>query len=104
MAEQDAKRAEGAKRSRSAERPGFLEAMPKDEELSPLIQLFEEGNFLELRRRARELDRATVTPEVAAAIDELVQRTNPDPLLKWMLLICFGLFAFIVAWDYANPH
>ncbi len=83
-------------------RAPFLAALPADRTLEPFIELFEAGNFRELRRRAADVDAGSLDPEIQRAIAELVSRTEPDPALKWMLLICFALLAFTVGWVYLH--
>lgn len=78
------------------ERPIFLLDFPTNDKLDALIALFEEGNFYQLRRDVKALDSSQLSPEVQAAAQELFNRTEPDPAIKWLLLMCFALFAIIV--------
>lgn len=82
------------------ERPRFLLDFPEDPQLEPLIELFEEGNFYELRKRVKALEQEGPPVAIRAAALELLERTRPDPSMIWLLLLCLGLFAFIVGWTY----
>jgi len=84
------------------ERPRFLLSFPHDPELEPLIAAFEEGNFAQVRREAPLLARRTRDEAVRRAALELRRRIDPDPLLVVLLLFALSLFAFLVAWIYAQ--
>ena len=82
------------------ERPRFLLEFPEDPELEALIAAFEAGNFARVRREAPELAKRSTDEAVRRAALELRRRTDPDPLLIALLLLCLGLFGFLVAWVY----
>jgi len=84
------------------ERPRFLLEFPADPELEALIAAFEAGNFARVRREAPELARRSADDAVRQAALELRRRTDPDPLLIALLLLCLGLFGFLVAWVYTR--
>jgi len=84
------------------ERPHFLLEFPEDPELEALMAAFEAGNFARVRREAPELARRSADEAVRQAALELRRRTDPDPLLIALLLLCLGLFAFLVSWVYAR--
>jgi hypothetical protein len=84
------------------ERPAFLLRYPHDRELEPLIAAFEEGDFAKVRREAPALARRTSSEAVRRAALELRRRIDPDPLLVVLLVFALSLFAFLVAWIYAQ--
>jgi len=84
------------------ERPAFLLSFPRDPELEPLIAAFEAGDFARVRREAPELARRTRDEAVRRAALELRRRIDPDPLLVVLLVFALSLFAFLVAWIYAQ--
>jgi hypothetical protein len=84
------------------ERPRFLLEFPEDPELEALIAAFEAGNFAQVRREAPELARRSADEAVRQAAWELRRRTDPDPLLIVLLLLCLGLFGFLVSWVYTR--
>lgn len=86
----------------SERRPRFLLEFPEDPELESLILAFEEGNFAKVRAEAEPLARRTQNEAVRQAALELRRRIDPDPLLLWLLGLCFALFVFIVVWVYTR--
>jgi len=84
------------------ERPRFLLEFPEDPELEALIAAFEAGNFARVRREAPELARRSSDDAVRQAALELRRRTDPDPLLIALLLLCLALFGFVVIWVYTR--
>jgi hypothetical protein len=84
------------------ERPRFLLEFPEDPELEALMAAFEAGNFARVRREAPELAKRSADAAVRQAALELRRRTDPDPLLVALLLLCLGLFGFLVAWVYTR--
>lgn len=84
------------------ERPVFLLSFPHDPELERLIAAFEAGNFALVRKEAPELARRTRDEAVRRAARELRRRIDPDPLLVVLLVFALSLFAFLVAWIYAQ--
>ena len=101
----EAEDAAGQRPSRNAlgeDRPRFLLDFPEDPELEALIAAFEAGNFARVRREAPELAKRSTHEAVRQAALELRRRTDPDPLLIVLLLLCLGLFGFLVIWVYAR--
>lgn len=84
------------------ERPAFLLEFPRDPELEALMAAFEDGDFARVRREAPELARRTRDDAVRRAALELRRRVDPDPLLVVLLVFALSLFAFLVAWIYAQ--
>lgn len=97
--------AESAEEQRDPRRPAFLDHLPDNPELRPLVEAFVEGNYARLRSLERELRNKTKDPELLAVARELVERTEPDPLAKKLLALSIVFFLFIVAWVYLhNAH
>lgn len=83
-------------------RAAFLDDLPDDEALSPLVAAFSKGNYAELRRLEEELQRSSGDPEVLNAAKELVERTEPAREAKALLLISVVFFVFLVGWIYLH--
>ncbi len=81
------------------ERPRFLLDFPDDPRLEELIAHFEAGDYAAVRRLAPELEKSASTP-VALAAAELLWRTRPDPLAKYLLLASAVLLVFLVLHSY----
>ena len=84
------------------ERPAFLLQFPADAELELLIAAFEAGNFAHVRSEAPRLAARTTDSAVRRAALELRSRTDPDPLLVVLLVLCIALFVFLVIWVYTR--
>jgi hypothetical protein len=82
------------------DRPGFLLEFPHDPALEPLIEAFEAGNYARLRQQAPDVVKNAADPEVRRAAEELLERIEPDPLVKLLLAVAIALFLFVVAWVY----
>jgi hypothetical protein len=82
------------------ERPAFLLEYPHDPELEELIAAYERGDFARVREEAPALARRTPDESVRNAALELRQRTEPDRLLVFFLLLSIGLLLFLVVWVY----
>lgn len=82
------------------ERPAFLLKFPHDPELEPLIAAFEAGNYAHVREFAPRLAEHSEQPEVKAAAQELLERIEPDPLVKFLLAVAIALFVVVVAFVY----
>jgi hypothetical protein len=82
------------------ERPAFLLEYPHDPELEDLIAAYERGDFAKIRDEAPALARRTGDEAVRNAALELRQRTEPDRLLVFFLLLSIGLLLFLVVWVY----
>jgi hypothetical protein len=98
----DAATKRAARNALGEERPRFLLEFPEDPELEALIAAFEAGNFARVRREAPELAKRSADEAVRQAALELRRRTDPDPLLIALLLLCLGLFGFLVAWVFTR--
>jgi hypothetical protein len=82
------------------DRPTFLLDFPHDPELEALITAFEIGNYARVRELAPRLIERSDNPEVKAAAQELLDRIEPDPLVKFLLAIAVALFVAVVAITY----
>ena len=82
------------------ERPRFLLAFPAEPELQRLVRAFEAGDYQTVRAGAPELVASSEDPTVRAAARELQKRIDPDPLMKYLLWVALGLFAFLVWYTY----
>jgi hypothetical protein len=87
---------------RVPERAAFLDDFPDHPELTPLIRAFEVGNYAALRKLEASLRERCHEPETLDLARELVERTDPDPTAKRLLLLATGFFLFIVVWVYLN--
>jgi hypothetical protein len=86
------------------ERPRFLLEFPDHPALQELVRAFEAGNYRAVRRGAPKLLESTEDPIVRAAARELARRIDPDPLMKYLLFVALGLFAFVVWYTYGSQH
>jgi len=86
------------------DRPAFARSFPRDPELDRLVDVFEAGNYAEVRLRARELVHATPSDDVRRAARELLRRLDPDPVATYMLLVAIALLGFLSFWYWTHPH
>lgn len=86
------------------DRPAFVLDFPADPELDRLVAAFEAGNYAVVRNGALDLAERTPDPAVRDAALELRRRIDPDPLMKYMLLVAIVLLGFLTSWAYAHPH
>lgn len=84
------------------ERPSFLLTFPEHPELAVLSQAFEAGDYAYVREHAPDVARRTDDDEVRRAALELAERIKPDPLIKYLLLLSFGLLAYLVIHAYTS--
>jgi hypothetical protein len=84
------------------ERPAFVLDFPEHPELSQLVAAFEAGNYHRVRQGAeRLLARSdSLQPEVRDAASELIRRTQPDPLVKYLLVASVTLLVFLTLHAY----
>lgn len=82
------------------DRPAFLLDYPIDPELEVVIEAFERGDYRSVRELAPALARRHADPDVQAAAQELFDRTEPDPLVKFLFGVAVALFIAIVALAY----
>lgn len=77
-------------------RPSFADKYPKNAELDALVERFEAGDYAAVRDGAKKL--LGRDPEVAAAVRDLVSRTEPDPIMKWLLLAVLVMILAVSAY------
>ncbi|HWA71082.1 MAG TPA: hypothetical protein VG937_02040 [Polyangiaceae bacterium] len=82
------------------DRPTFLLDFPHDPELESLITAFEIGNYARVRELAPRLIERSDRAEVKAAAQELLDRIDPDPLVKFLLAVAVALFVAVVVITY----
>ena len=84
-------------------RPLFVQSFPADPELDLLVRAFENGNYALVRREAEGLAARAADPEVREAALELRRRIDPDPLLKYFVLVAVALLVFLALYTYSKP-
>jgi hypothetical protein len=84
------------------ERPLFLLDYPEDPDLEQLIAAFEAGDYAYVRENASGLAERSTDPDVKRAADELYERTTPDPLAKYLLVLAIVLLVILVAFAYTS--
>ena len=82
------------------ERPAFILSFPEDPELERLIAAFEAGNHALVRSDAPGLSERSERADVRDAALELRRRIDPDPLVRYLLLVSVGLLLVLTAWAY----
>jgi hypothetical protein len=95
----------GKRQSLDAERrdrPAFLLDFPHDPELERLIVAFEAGNYLRIKSDAPRLAESAEDPAVRAAALELLRRTQPDPLIKYLFALSIALLIFMIIYAYGS--
>jgi hypothetical protein len=86
------------------ERPAFLRGLPPDAQLTELARAFERGDFREVRRRAEHVIAHAESARVRDAAREIRRRIDPDPLVRWLILVTAALLVFLVLWTYGHAH
>ena len=87
-----------------AERPRFLLSFPADRELERLVAAFEAGDYATVREEAPALAARSTDPRVRDAALELRRRIDPDPLIRYLLLVSVALLGFLVLYVYTHRH
>ena len=82
-------------------RPAFLASFPEDPDLAPVVAAFERGDYAAVREQAARLAKHAESKRVRRAAKELLDRIEPDPLAKLLLLAAAALLLFLVIWAYA---
>lgn len=80
-----------------ADRPAFTKGYPNDAALNALVDAFVRGDYRAVRAGADALAKSD-DAAVRDAARELVQRTEPDPIAKAVLLLTFLLLAWLFAY------
>ncbi len=88
--------------------PTFARGYPPHDQLDALVRAFEDGDYRTVRAGATALAAATEDATLRAAARDLAQRTQPDPMAKWLFaaaaLLMVGLFGYWVMHDGPDPH
>lgn len=78
-------------------RPSFSEPYPRTAELDALVDAFARGDYARVRAEAPRL-RDAPEAAVGAAAQELLDRTEPDPLAVKLLGIAAALLLVLTGW------
>jgi hypothetical protein len=91
--------AEAEAASERSARPAFAREFPAHAELDALVAAFEAGDFRTVRSGAKRLASGEATEAVKRAAGELLDRTKPDPLATYLLVLTAVLLvALTVFW------
>lgn len=99
-ADASARQAEPARTAEGVERPQFLLGFPEDPELKKLSAAFESGDYATVRAGVPALIEKSKKRAVREAAEELLRRTQPDPLMKYLLLASVVLLVFLTMHSY----
>lgn len=91
-----------ASSSRAPLRARFLDALPADPELQRIAEAFERGNYAFVRREAPRLVETSEDEAVRDAARDLLQRLEPDPLMKYLLALSILLLLGVTVFAYAT--
>jgi hypothetical protein len=85
-------------------RPRFAKGFPSNRELDALLRAFAVGDYAHVRKEGRRLAAAAEDEEVKRAAEELVRRTNPDPLALGLLALTLLLLVVLSGyyWTHAK--
>jgi hypothetical protein len=83
-------------------RSPFAADFPRDPALDALLSAFEAGNFARVREEAPRLVASASDPSIVRAAREILARTRPDPLARWVLVITGALLVALTAWWIAH--
>jgi hypothetical protein len=76
-----------------------LAELPKHPDLDPIVAAFDAGDYRRVREQAPKLAaREDLDADVRAAAKELVERTEPDPIARWLLVLTLALLALLTAY------
>jgi hypothetical protein len=84
--------------------PAFAKDFPDNPRLDRLVDLFEQGNFAQVRIDARALLKSTEEPAVRSAARELLKRLEPDPIALYLLAISAGLLVILAGYYWTHAH
>ena len=88
--------------SRGPLRARFLESLPDDPELRALGDAFEAGNYARVRAEAPRLVERSEREDVRLAARDLLARIEPDPLVKYLLVLALLLLLGVTAFAYGS--
>lgn len=86
----------------SVNQPAFLEALPEDPALDPLVQAFVRGDYLTVRRLAPIVAQSASSEAVREAAVELGARIRPDPISRYILAATTALLLLLIYWVYGG--
>ncbi|MGA7123120.1 MAG: hypothetical protein WBY94_23675 [Polyangiaceae bacterium] len=72
-------------------RPLFASSFPRHPALDALVQAFARGDYALVRSEGSKLSGSAAEEDVRTAARTLVERTEPDPLAIWLLVLTGGL-------------
>lgn len=78
--------------------PRFASEYPSDPELLDLARAYERGDFRGVRTEGAKLLQKSPSPEVAAAVNDLISRTAPDRLSIAILAMTALLLTALAAY------
>jgi hypothetical protein len=94
---------EGAEAREATGRPAFARDFPAHPELDALVAAFEAGNFRAVRSGASKLASGDADEGVKRAARALLDRTRPDPLATYLLVLtALLLIALTAYWVHHN--
>lgn len=83
-------------------RPTFAREFPRSAELDALVDAFTRGDYARVRTEAPALARSTEDAQVRKAAELLVERTRPDPLAVWLMVVTGVLLVVMTAYWVIN--
>ncbi|WP_394851215.1 hypothetical protein [Pendulispora rubella] len=78
--------------------PSFARSFPRNGALDDLVRAFASGNYRKVHDQAPELASRATDPAVRDAARVLLERLQPDPLAKIILLAAVMLLAVMATW------
>ncbi len=91
-------RAEASGANERSARPAFAREFPPHPELDALVAAFEAGDFRTVRSGASKLAASDAGDAVKSAARQLVDRTKPDPLATYLLVLTAVLLVALTAY------
>lgn len=85
-------------------RPTFARDFPRDPALDRLLDLFEQGNFAAVRAEAPAVLASAEDDAVRAAVKEIQQRIEPDPLAVGLVVVAAMLLVILASWYWTHKH
>ncbi|HEY4011864.1 MAG TPA: hypothetical protein VGM06_00890 [Polyangiaceae bacterium] len=84
-------------------RPEFARDFPRVASVDGLVEAFARGDYGHVRTEGRRLAGSDAEPEdVRRAARTLIERTQPDPLAVWLLVIAGALLLALTAYWVAH--
>ncbi len=87
---------------RTVHRARFLASLPDDPALRALGDAFEKGNYARVRAEAPKLVRDSEREDVREAARNLLERIEPDPLMKYLLVVALLLLLGVTVFAYGS--